>query len=102
MLRLERAAGDGDESTALDGATDGRISGCYLHGVFATREVRHGLLFGKWAAGSGAGGGGGGAAAEEGEAPPPDPLDMLADHLCGCGLNFEALAGMLAAGRGGT
>ena len=101
MLRLERAAGDGDESTVLDGATDGRISGCYLHGVFATREVRHGLLFGKWAARSG-GGGGGWAATEEDEAPPPDQLDMLADHLCGCGLDFEALAGMLAAGGVGS
>jgi len=89
FLRLERSESD-DGGSILDGVTDGSVSGCYLHGLFASRGMRQGLLFGNWRMKNG----GDSEGVLEGS-DVPDPIDMLADHLCACGLDFSALSAMI-------
>ena len=63
-------------------SADGRVWGCYLHGLFATTNFRRGWLRSLgWLGGS--------------AAPPPDPYERLADHV-EAALDPHQLAALLA------
>jgi adenosylcobyric acid synthase len=70
----------------LDGcqSADGRVWGCYIHGIFANQRFRRSWLrtLG-WR--------------DQGTAPPPDPYDRLADHVT-ANLDSQHLDGLFALG----
>jgi cobyric acid synthase len=83
-------ANDGDEKG--EGATDeegirvGRVCGTYLHGILAKRSVRRALLLGEDVVHD---------TDKEDEQEEVDSLDLFANHLADCGLDFETVSNMM-------
>jgi adenosylcobyric acid synthase len=77
-----------DHDGSLEGLTNGRVAGTYLHGILESADARVDLLMGEDHRARAGG------HSESGDTQ--DPLDRLAEHLASHGLTFDAIMRMLA------
>jgi adenosylcobyric acid synthase len=77
-----------DHDGSLEGLTNGRVAGTYLHGILESADARVDLLIREDRRAHG------GRHSESGDTK--DPLDRLAEHLASHGLTFDAIMRMLA------
>jgi adenosylcobyric acid synthase len=80
--------GDASSEAATDeeGIRVGRVCGTYLHGILAKRKVRRALLLGEDVVHD---------TDKEDEQEEVDSLDLFANHLADCGLDFETVSNMI-------
>jgi adenosylcobyric acid synthase len=76
----------GENATDEEGICLGRVCGTYLHGILAKRRVRRSLLLGEDVVHD---------TDEEDEQEEVDSLDLFANHLADCGLDFETVSNMI-------
>jgi adenosylcobyric acid synthase len=76
--------GDNEDVTREDGFRVGRVCGTYLHGILQKKRVRLALLLGEEVMPDG----------DDGE-EEVDSLDLFANHLEECGLDFETVSNMI-------
>jgi cobyric acid synthase len=83
-------ANDGDDTsedaTDEEGIRVGRVCGTYLHGILAKRRVRRALLLSEEVVHD---------TDKEEEQEEVDSLDLFANHLADCGLDFETVSNMI-------
>lgn len=86
--RIHDANGDdkSEDGTDEEGIRVGRVCGTYLHGILAKRKVRQALLLGEVVVHD---------RDKEDDPGEADSLDLFANHLAVCGLDFETVASMI-------
>jgi cobyric acid synthase len=75
-----------EDATDEEGIRVGRVCGTYLHGILAKRRVRRALLLGEEVVHD---------TDKEDEQEEVDSLDIFANHLADCGLDFETVSNMI-------